>query len=263
MTREDIIKAFADRARADERVAALFLGGSLGRGEGDAWSDVDLILVARPDHHAALAAEARVWADGVAEVVLWKTPYVGVPLFCAVTAEWLRFDLTVTVPGRVIGARSTLKPLVDHLEVWAGLPETLSPKPIAPAELQALTEETLRILGLLPLAVGRGEFAAGVTGAGLLRGQLIALMIAETEPPLPPGALHLSRVVSPEDLEILESQPGAVATRASVIAASETYARLFLPRARVLAAKVGAVWPDALEAATRAHWRRELALELP
>src|SRR4051794_27506320 len=132
MTRDQIIEGFTARAQADGRVAALFLGGSLGKGVGDDWSDVDLILAARPDRHAALDAEVRAWADAIATVVLWKQPYPGVPLYTAVTDEWLRFDVTMTVPGRVIGAQATLKPLVDRDGVWAGLPHTLPPKPLDP-----------------------------------------------------------------------------------------------------------------------------------
>jgi hypothetical protein len=262
MTRDQIIQGFTDRAQADDRVAALFLGGSLGKGVGDDWSDADLILAARPEHHAAVDAEVRAWADGIATVVLWKQPYPGVPLYTAVTDEWLRFDLTVTIPGRVIGAQATLKPLVDHAGVWASLPAQLAPKPLDPAALTALVEETLRILGLLPMALGRGEFATGVTGAGLIRQQLISLLILETEPPLPPGALHLARLISPKDLAMVEALPGVVATRDSVIAANLAYAGAFLPRARIVAERAGAVWPQALEDACARQWRR-LDLVLP
>jgi hypothetical protein len=262
MTRDQIIEGFTARAEGDDRVAALFLGGSLGKGVGDDWSDVDVILAVRPEHHGALVSEVRAWADSVAEVVLWKQVYPGAPLFMAVTAEWLRFDLTVTIPGHVIGAQATLKPLVDRDEVWSGLPKTLAPKPLDPAALTALIEETLRILGLLPMALGRGEFATGVTGAGLIRQQLISLLIMETEPPLPPGALHLARLISPQDLAMVQALPGAVATRDSVIAANAAYAGAFLPRARIVAEQVGAAWPQALEAACSRQWRT-LGLELP
>jgi hypothetical protein len=262
MTRDEIIQGFTARAEGDDRVAALFLGGSLGKGLGDDWSDADMILAARPEHHATLVSEVRAWADAIAKVVLWKQPYPGVPLYTAVTDGWLRFDLTVTVPGHVIGAQATLKPLVDHAGVWASLPEALAPKPVDPIALTALVEEALRILGLLPLAIGRGEFASGVTGAGLVRQQLISLMILETEPPLPPGALHLSRLIPPGDLATIEALPGVIATRASVIAANVAYGRAFLERARIVAARVGAAWPQPLEDACRAHWRQELGLEL-
>ena len=43
--------------RADARVLAVWLVGSLGRGDADAWSDVDLIVVTDDDHLGALLAD--------------------------------------------------------------------------------------------------------------------------------------------------------------------------------------------------------------
>src|SRR6185295_5922645 len=100
-----------------------------------------------------------------------------------------------TVAGRVMGARATLKPLVDKGQVWDGLQATLPPRPLSATDLEALTEETLRILGLLWVGTGREEWAVAVTGTNLLRGQLVALMIAEAELPVPPGALSLKRIL--------------------------------------------------------------------
>lgn len=263
MSHDSIIAIFTARAQTDPRVAALLLGGSLGAGTGDAFSDVDLILVAQPEHHGVLAAEARAWGESVGDLVIWKAPYPGVPLFTAVTAAWERFDLTVTVPGRVTGSRAGLRPLVDRELVWESLPERLEPKPIAPDRLAGIIEETYRILGLLPLGMGREEYVVGVTGAGLLRDNLITLMVAQTEPALQPGALSLRRLLPREDMTFLERQPGIAPTRDSVIAASLTYGGQALARARMLAGKVGVAWPDALEAACRDRLRRELELELP
>ena len=263
MTRDDIITGFTTKAQSDSRVAALFLGGSLGAGRGDIYSDVDLILVAVPEHHAALTAEVRSWADEITELVIWRPPYPGLPLFMAVTKEWHRFDISVTVPGRVTGSKAGVKPLVDHADVWATLPDQLPPQPMPAAQLEALIEETMRILGLLPLAIGREEYAVSVTGVGLLRANLITLMIAEGEPPLPPGAMGLRNVISPQDFGYLTDQPGVAAARDSVITASLDYAGQFLARARALAAKVGAIWPDKLETALRERLRRELQIELP
>ena len=263
MTRDQLIEAFTAKAASDTHVAALFLGGSLGAGKGDTYSDADLILVAVPEHHASLTAEVRGWADEIADLVIWRPPYPGLPLFMAVTSEWLRFDITVTVPGRVTGSKAGLKPLVDPADVWATLPDQLPPQPIPAAQLEALIEETMRILGLLPVGMGREEYAVAVTGVGLLRANLISLMIAETEPSLPPGAMGLRKVISPNDLAYLTAQPGIAATREAVIAASLDYAGQFFGRARPLAAKVDATWPEKLETALRSHLRRELQIELP
>ena len=263
MTRDDLIEAMTAKAAGDARVQALFLGGSLGKGEGDPFSDADFILAVTPEAHADFVAGARDWAAEIVPLVLWKPPYPGLPLFTALGEGWQRFDLTITVPGRVTGARATLKALVDKAEVWAGLPETLPVRPLQATDVEAITEETMRILGLLSVGTGREEWAVAATGAALLRGQLVALMVAETQPPLPPGALSLKRILPASDVAILDGLPGVTADREAVVGFSVLIARLFLPRARAALARCGGTWPQALEDALRAHWRRSLGLELP
>jgi hypothetical protein len=137
------------------------------------------------------------------------------------------------------------------------------PRPLPAEALEAITEETLRILGLLWVGTGREEWAVAVTGTHLLRGQLVALMVTEAELPLPPGALSLKRILPAADLAILDSLPGIEANRQSIVSITLLIARLFLPRARAAIARAGGTWPQALEDALRAHWRRRLGLELP
>lgn len=80
--RQEALIAAAKRwAGADERVRGLLLKGSLGRGEGDERSDVDLVIVARPgrlpelwaDRHA-VAEQLDRWLGGFDEVP-WQAPH--------------------------------------------------------------------------------------------------------------------------------------------------------------------------------------------
>ena len=119
------------------------------------------------------------------------------------------------------------------------------------------------ILGLLPVGVGRGAWAAVAAGVSFLRQQLQALMILEQRPVAPPGALALTRLLSAEDLALLAALAAPPATRDGGIAGSLALAEAFLPRARRLASAAGAPWPQELEAAVRGHLARELGLTLP
>ena len=262
MTRDDLIEHVRAAASADPRVAALFLGGSLGSGHGDRWSDCDFVLVATPEGHATFVEQARDWVAQICDPVLWLQIYPGVPLFLAVTEAWLRLDLTVTAPSHLNGSQATWRPLFDPQGLYDRLPRTAPSRSPDPTRVVAIIEEFLRILGLLPLSVGRGEFVVGVTGVGHLRAQLIALLIESHAPSYPPGALRLSRVLDAEEIALIESLPSPAADRQAVIAASLACAAAFLPRARRLAERLGASWPEALEAAARAHIRRELAIEI-
>ncbi|WP_309606286.1 hypothetical protein [Phenylobacterium sp.] len=263
MTRDDLIEAVREAADADPRVVALFLSGSLGAGDGDRWSDCDFVLVAAPEAHATFVEQARDWIAGICAPVLWRQVYPGVPLFLAVTQAWLRLDLTVTVPSHLNGARATWRPLFDPQGLHDRLPKHPPSRSPGPDKMVAITEEFLRSLGLLPLSIGREEFVVGVTGVGHLRAQLIALLIEGHAPPSPPGALRLSRVLDAEEIALIESLPCPAANREAVIAASMACAAAFLPRARGIAQQLGATWPEALEAAARAHIRRELGIEIP
>ena len=158
---------------------------------------------------------------------------------------------------------TTLRLLFDR----ADLNDTLmaSGKPLQPSgpRVTGLTSEFLRILGLLPVVIGREEYAVGVSGASLLRDMLIQLMTQDVAVEDRGGALHLRALLPPDRIAAINSLPAIEATRQSVIAAHLAAARHFLPLARDLCHRTGSPWPDALEEALRAHLRRELDLEIP
>ena len=154
LTRDDLIADFTVAADRDPAVQALLLGGSLGRGAGDAWSDVDLFLVTPPDEHAAFLERLHTWAAAIAPPVLWRQVYPPWPLFMAVTAGYLRYDITVTTPDRLQESADRVRLLVDKAGLHARLPPSREPPPIAPQAVHDLVEEFLRIQGLLPVALG-------------------------------------------------------------------------------------------------------------
>ncbi len=84
--------------RDDERVRALWLAGSVGRGVADAGSDLDLVVTV-VDVHAF--AEPAVWA--AARPVI-TTPIPGMPgCFAFTTREGLRVDVVLETPADVAG----------------------------------------------------------------------------------------------------------------------------------------------------------------
>jgi hypothetical protein len=263
MTRDELLAAATDAARADPRVLAFFLTGSLGCGEGDEHSDLDTVLVVAPSDVADMAAEARAWVGALTEMVLWRQVYPSYPLFHAITPEWLRLDLTIAAPDRLNLSRDRARPLLDRAAIYEALPATPPARPLKPEAVGRLVEEFLRILGLAPVALGRRDYVGAVTGIGLLRGLLIELMVAEQNPVVPPGAKSLSRVLPAADIALLASLPSPEATHQSALAAEIALAEAFLPRARRLAERCGLDWPHRLEAACRAHLEQELGLELP
>jgi hypothetical protein len=57
--RKELLGVALDRFTPDAAVMAVFLGGSLAARSGDAWSDIDLRVVVRPEDHARFVAARR------------------------------------------------------------------------------------------------------------------------------------------------------------------------------------------------------------
>ncbi|WP_337185358.1 hypothetical protein [Phenylobacterium sp.] len=261
LARDELIRALQAAAARDPDVIALLLGGSLGAGGGDRWSDVDTILVTPPDRHAAVVQGLQAWVSAIARPVLWRQTFPPHPLFMAVLPGWLRLDVTVTIPGHVTGARDRVRALYDPQDLIGGLPATYPPREPDPRKIASLVEEFLRIIGLLPVAMGRDEPVLAVTGVTLLRGLLQDLLVEAQAPPAPMGALSLSRLLPAEDVALLAALPIPRADWNEILEANRRYAIEFLSRARALAARSGAPWPTALEAEAAKRLARDAGLD--
>ncbi|MEV6966177.1 nucleotidyltransferase domain-containing protein [Hamadaea sp. NPDC051192] len=255
MTRDELIDRLTAQLRADRRVQAAWLGGSLGRGAADQFSDVDLVVAT--DDPRAYAADWDAVADKVATVVhRQRMADATTTVVTHVTDDWLRFDVTITTPDRV---RGQLRPLFGEPAVPADEP----PSP-DPARVEHLIREFLRVLGLLPVVLGRGEYAVGASGSGLLRTLILQVMLEDAvlQGAERAGALRLKGILPADRLAAYNALPSIEATRTSVVSAHLACSRLFLPVARELAERTGATWPDAMEQALRKHLRRELGIEI-
>lgn len=252
MDQQALIAAVTARLESDERIRELFLSGSFGKGTADDWSDVDLLAVVPADQHEALAADWRSILETIVPVVHFnRLPWALV--LNAVTEGWLRIDLDVAAPDRLQGrAQDKLRPLIDRDGLYAALPATIPDRGPNPRQVAGTISEFIRILGLSHVADGRREYELAVLGYGMLRRMLSEILVAEMGKGDTGGILHLSKIIDAERMAILTSLPSPTATRDSVLAANNAVARVFMPRAKALAAKLGIDWPQAFEDATRA-----------
>jgi hypothetical protein len=244
------------------QVAALFLGGSHGAGTADAYSDIDLVAVAAADH-AGLAAAWRAGLERLSPVVFWDQRAGRSTLVNAITDDWLRVDLLIVTAGD-LGARSKagVQVLIDRAGIYARLPDALPPARPDPERVGRIIGEFIRVLGLLPVGVGRGEDVLLVKGVGLLRDLSADLMLEDCPLPDRGGALHPSRLLTADQMEVLRHLPYPAPEREAVIAAHLAVAAVFFPLARAMAARIGTVWPDAFEAALHRRLRAELGITL-
>jgi hypothetical protein len=264
MVHEELISRLSDELQADSRVAGAWLAGSLGRGEGDRYSDVDIWLAVPDDHRGAFATDWPTISDRISPFVLRQRLDVGSTIiFNHITPQWLRFDVSIGAPAELTErSRSTHRMLFDRDGLGAAMPQHGEPTAPVPHRITALTTEFLRVLGLLPVVLGRNELVVAASGAGLMRGLLIQLMLEDVAVEDRGGALHLARLLPPQRLKLLADLPAIAATRASAVAVHVACAQLFLPLARELCTRTGAAFPEELERALRDHLRHELTIEL-
>ena len=240
----ELAKRITGALAADARVQCVPVTGSLATGLADRYSDLDLAAVVTDTDAAAdiLATLPELVGDVAYCTALTRGP---VWVFTAVTATWLRVD--VLLEPRPVATRRGHPP---HLVVF-DRGHTAGPTP--PPAPRALVEQFVRVLGLLEVVIGRGEYFVGMQGVMLLRQYLVDLFHAENGRPPAGGAKRLAHLLTDQQAGLLVAQPPLVADREQVIAGHLAAAAAFLPRARRLLEQQGEPWPAAFAAATRHH----------
>jgi predicted nucleotidyltransferase len=259
-----LIDEITRRLDADPGVEALWLAGSLGMGQGDAWSDVDLLVMVASGATAAAATRLARELVPALRVVLVNGLYGG-RVLNMVTAGWNRFDLTIVQPEDLQRYDSNLlTPIFNKGDSAPPVQPPTPPYRTSPAGLLTLVQEFLRVIGLTPVALGREEYQLALNGVDLLRRMTMDLMLEENGVSVAArgGALHRNHLLTAEQREALQALPVVAAERSSIIAGDVAFAGLFLPRARRLAAEIGMAWPTEFEEATRRHLLRTLQLKL-
>lgn len=260
MSYAELSQAVANRLSSEPGAQALFIAGSYGSGAEDAYSDLDLVVVADQDEHSRLAEAFRSALEQQAAVVFWRERKGRNRLVNAITEDWRRCDLFMASAidfAQQTRSQDGLKVLFDRIKLYRGLPDKLPSATPDRTKVMYIVNEFLRVLGLMSVGLGRSEHVLLVKGAGLLRDLLTDLMLEESPQPDRGGALHLSRLLTPAQISLLEGLPYPAPNRDDVITAHVRTAAAFLPIARRLSQELEIVWPDAFERATR----RRLALE--
>lgn len=264
MEHREIINTITSSLRDAPAIRALFLSGSYGNGLADEYSDIDFVLFANDGATDEVAALWRKAVGQTGEIVLWWDRTTRPILINAITDDWTRTDVVILKPDQMgLQTQNSLKPLFDHDSIYESLPKTSGNSGPNPARFKSQFEEFIRILGLLHLAAGRKEYINGVLGVFHLRNLLVDLLIEETGAPNRGGVLHLNRLITDEQKELLTSLPPAIPNRVAMISAHLAYAKAYLPRARKLALKWGAEWPERFEASTWNQLSKTLSIERP
>ena len=264
MNHQDLIDQITTVLQRHTGVGGAFLGGSHGRNEADAYSDVDVYVVVSDseivqDALKTLAVSVSEIAPFVHSKVLPNARTIN-----CITKDWQRLDLTV-VTGLELGfiAGGQVKVLFDNLDITDALMSATPAirQPTADALIDDVNE-FIRILGLSAVVRGRDDLVVAQTGTNLMRDILIRTMVLENSPQPQRGVLALSRSLTSNQQAELKNLPAADANWSAIDARTMAIAESFFPRARRLAAKLEADWPEMFEQVTREHLSEEIGLEL-
>jgi predicted nucleotidyltransferase len=160
-----LLERAIEATRQDERVRALWLGGSLARGQADAASDLDLLLAVQDEETAAFSASWRDFLSRIAPTVIAR-PVPFLPgVFYSVTASGERLDLVVEPVSRLPSTLFRSRLLVlDKDGLAARVPEPASAPGPSRERIAFLVEEFFRDHGMLHVSITRGDLLLGIEG---------------------------------------------------------------------------------------------------
>ncbi len=220
--------------RGDDRVRSVEISGSVGDGTADAWSDLDLQVVADEDRFDELLADWPAWLADITPTVFARTP-IAPFIINAVTADGLTLDIVV-FKGEVI----SFPPPPGY---GVGMLSTTRFDDVRDALEYAVAEQLRGLAGPFISLIERGEHLRHLTGVPHLLGLLTTVFLAELA--APPPAKHWNRTFTPEQVSAVAALPPVAATRERLVEFGLAVAELTLTRARPQFAAYGLEWPHA------------------
>lgn len=262
MDQKQAITELTSKARQIPQLQGLYLVGSFGRGLEDDYSDIDMVAVADSEDHAAVSEAWKGILVSLWPIVFMNTRSFGATLINAITKNWLRCDLIIEPEDHFSQrTKSHTKLQFERTQLYEKLADTLPTKSADTMRMEQIIKEFIRVLGLLVVGDGRGEYFTSVAGTQILRDQFAQLLIETKAIADPGGTLHLSRNLSESDMALLRSLPIPQIDRASIIHANIETAKLFFPVARKIAIEHELNWPDSFEIATQKYLQNALGDE--
>jgi hypothetical protein len=249
----------ATELERDDRLSALFLGGSVGRGVADAGSDLDLLATVADEYFDQVAQTIDRDLAAVIEPVI-TLPIPGMPgSFAYTTALGLRLDLVLERVSDVDRPAFRHRvPVFDRENVTSLIapPADLNSGP-DPEALQAVLQEFHRQQAIFPAAVvAREDWLLGQEGVHNTRLMLYQLFVEANQPLPAMGVKQWSSKLTEEQRDLLASLEPPAPARAPVIAAMTSVRAAFRTIGRATAEAAGATWPAEMDAAVEGYWRR-------
>jgi len=235
---------------ADDRVVSVALSGSVGTGTADAWSDLDLQIITRPEDHEAFLRDWPSWLASITPTVFARTP-IAPFIINTVTSEGLTLDFAVWA--------GPPPPFPAPTQYVVGMLSGRRFDEVGEALEYAVAEQMRGMAGPFISLLQRDEHLRHLTGVPHLLGLLTTVFLAETG--APPPAKHWNGTFTAEQRDAVAGLPPVSATRDGLMAFGLSLAELLVSRARPLYPRYALEWPAGLAAATARRLREQLGLE--
>jgi predicted nucleotidyltransferase len=235
---------------ADPRVASVGLSGSLASDTADEWSDLDVAVVAHPEHHASLLADWPTWLAEITPTVFARTT-IAPFIVNALTVDGLTLDVAIW-SGRAFNVPPPTQYVVGQLS--NAKYDTIE------LALEYAVEEQLRgLAGPFISLLKREEHVRHLTGVSHLIGLLTIVFLAETNRAQP--GKRWNDTFTAEQRNAIACLPAVRATQADLTAFGLGIGELIVTRARLLYPGCDLVWPSALANVAASRLRSELEID--
>lgn len=254
---QELIEQITALLQEQPQILAAWLGGSYGRGEEDRYSDADIIVCTPQPETTDLFNRLQDILRQRADIIFIKTLPCSLTIN-AITDLWQRFDITVIDKSSLNNyGQNEIRFLYDDDDISGLMPEFIQKKSLIPFELKDVTEEFIRVLGLLPVVIGREDFVTAMSGVQILKDLLIRL-IKMSMPCSDAGALSLKKHLPDQDYKILLAMPPLTQTRHAILQANIYLADAFFLKAKNQYEQHNMAWPERFVKATALYLEAQL-----
>lgn len=231
-------------------VRAVEVGGSVGAGTADAWSDLDLQIVTEPDAYEDVLAG---WPDWLPEITptVFARHLVASFILNTVTTDGLTFDLAV------------YREVVPEPFVAQGYRVGMIGPGFATVDLAleaAVLEQVRGLGGPFITLLQREEHMFHLAGVPHILGLLTTVFLAELD--VAPPRKRWNDVYNDEQRAAVAALPPLSATREGVMGFGLGVAELLVTRARPLYPRYGLEWPSDFAAVVARRVRDQLDLDV-
>jgi hypothetical protein len=256
----EYLQALQSAVDSDTRIRAAWLEGSLGRGNADRYSDIDLHLLMDKESVESFREGAEAWLSAIRPLVLYRLMFNGA-MINALTLDglrldaWLHTDETIAIDER-------------KAQIWIDREGALTPgkrpEPPQPAALATRLEQQIaefwRCIALTPSVVGRGELIVATMGLGIELTLLSEVLITGYEIERDSGVKRLNEFLPPGAQSAIEQALVLGGLSASSLAHAQLgLAGIMSEEGRKIAARHGFAYPAEMEAAVLEYVSGELA----